>query len=69
MFWLGSLDKDKMAAAHKYEDEFFSPNECQWVSQNRTAQDSASGKQIRGHGEQGIDMHLFVRVARVKQNR
>ena len=64
MFLLVSLDKDGMAAEHKYEDEFLSPDEFQWISQNRTRQESASGKQIRDHGEQGIDVHLFVREKR-----
>jgi hypothetical protein len=64
MFLLVSLNKGGMASEHQYEDKFLSPTEFQWVSQNRTKQDSAAGRKIRDHTEQGISVHLFVRSER-----
>ena len=64
VFLLVSLDKGGMAAEYKYEDDFLSPNEFQWISQNRTKQDSANGRRIQNHRDQGVEVHLFVREKR-----
>jgi Domain of unknown function (DUF3427) len=64
MFLLVSLNKDGLASEHQYADRFLSRDEFQWVSQNRTRQDSVAGLKICGHAEQGIAVHLFVRDRR-----
>jgi superfamily II DNA or RNA helicase/HKD family nuclease len=62
LFLLVTLDKSAAAKDHQYEDQFLSPTEFQWQSQNRTAQDSPAGRAIRDHQALGIEVHLFVRT-------
>ncbi len=64
LFLLVSLEKQGLADEHQYEDRFLSPSLFQWVSQNRMKRDSAAGRKIRNHQEQGIAVHLFVRSQR-----
>jgi hypothetical protein len=64
IFLLVSLNKDGLGSEHQYADRFLSRDEFQWVSQNRTKQDSATGLKINGHAEQGIAVHLLVRDRR-----
>jgi hypothetical protein len=62
-----TLDKGQHADAYQYEDGFLSPTEFKWQSQNRTRQNSALGRQIRQHRENGAAVHLFVRkMAKVR---
>lgn len=56
-----TLDKGEMGETYQYRDQFLSPTEFQWQSQNRTAQTSTVGQEIRNHRERGINVHLFVR--------
>ncbi len=64
LFLLVSLEKQGLADQHQYKDHFLSPSLFQWVSQNRTKQNSAAGRKIRNHQEQNISVHLFVRRQR-----
>lgn len=57
-----TLDKGDMQEAHRYKDEFPSPTEFQWQSQNRNRRDSEFGRTIAGHRAIGIQVHLFVRA-------
>ena len=58
---LVTLDKQAAVAEHKYEDEFLSPSECQWQTQNQTRRDGKHGKLIRKHEALEKQIHLFVR--------
>jgi hypothetical protein len=62
-----TLDKREKPEAHRYQDEFLSPTEFKWQSQNRTRQDSDSGRRIINHIALGVGIHLFMRaVAKVR---
>jgi hypothetical protein len=61
-FLFVTLDKADQTEAFKYKDHFISANEFQWQSQNRTTQESDSGRSINAHKERGITVHLFVRA-------
>ena len=62
MFLLVTLDKGSHAEQFQYKDRFLSVDRFQWQSQNRTAQESKHGRQIRDHRALGIAPHLFVRA-------
>jgi Domain of unknown function (DUF3427) len=61
IFLLTTLDKSGHGSEFQYKDHFISRNEFEWQSQNRTAQNSADGQDIRRHTERGFAVHLFVR--------
>jgi superfamily II DNA or RNA helicase/diadenosine tetraphosphate (Ap4A) HIT family hydrolase len=67
IFLLVSLQKAGMQDEHQYDDLFIAPDVFQWVSQNRTAQESKPGQVLRHHVEKGIQVHLFVRATRKTQ--
>ena len=46
---------------HRYADEFLSPTEFQWESQDKTTLKSAKGRRILHHAKEGRRIHLFVR--------
>jgi superfamily II DNA or RNA helicase len=52
---------------HQYADEFLSPTELNWVSQNKIGAESKDGIAIREHAQQGITVHLLVRKRRKTQ--
>lgn len=56
-----------MQDEHQYDDLFHTPDVFQWVSQNRTAQESKVGQVLKHHMEQGFKVHLFVRAIRKTQ--
>jgi superfamily II DNA or RNA helicase/diadenosine tetraphosphate (Ap4A) HIT family hydrolase len=56
-----TLDKEQHAETYQYRDQFLSPTEFQWQSQNKNTQASSIGQAIRHHRERGITVHLFVR--------
>jgi superfamily II DNA or RNA helicase/diadenosine tetraphosphate (Ap4A) HIT family hydrolase/HKD family nuclease len=56
-----TLDKTDKSEPHQYEDEFLSPFEFQWQSQNRNTQESALGQELRDHVARGTHVHLCVR--------
>jgi superfamily II DNA or RNA helicase/diadenosine tetraphosphate (Ap4A) HIT family hydrolase len=58
---LVTLDKGQMAQEFQYGDRFLAPDLFQWQSQNRTRQNSATGRLIREHAASGVTVHLFVR--------
>lgn len=57
-----TLDKSTAEEAHKYKDEFLSPTEFQWQSQNRTKPDSKAGREIADHRALNRAIYLFVRA-------
>jgi superfamily II DNA or RNA helicase/HKD family nuclease/diadenosine tetraphosphate (Ap4A) HIT family hydrolase len=62
-----TLDKGQHAEEYQYKDRFLSLTEFEWQSQNRTRQNSALGRQIRQHRDNGTAVHLFVRkMAKVR---
>jgi superfamily II DNA or RNA helicase/HKD family nuclease/diadenosine tetraphosphate (Ap4A) HIT family hydrolase len=61
-FLFVTLDKADQTEAFKYKDHFISADEFQWQSQNRTTQESDSGRSINAHKERGITVRLFVRA-------
>jgi hypothetical protein len=54
IFLLVTLDKSGHAEDFQYHDRFVDQTEFEWLSQNRTTQDSADGRAIRNHAEQAI---------------
>ena len=61
MFLLVTLEKSGQREEHRYDDQFLSPTEFQWQSQNRTPQAGKVGQALKSHRERRIDVHLFVR--------
>jgi superfamily II DNA or RNA helicase/HKD family nuclease/diadenosine tetraphosphate (Ap4A) HIT family hydrolase len=57
-----TLNKDSHADAYQYRDQFLSPTEFQWQSQNKNTRASTIGQAIRHHKERNIAVHLFVRA-------
>jgi superfamily II DNA or RNA helicase/HKD family nuclease/diadenosine tetraphosphate (Ap4A) HIT family hydrolase len=53
-----TLDKQDMQEAHKYKDQFLSPADFQWQSQNQNRQDSDVGRDLV---DAAVQKHLFVR--------
>ena len=64
MFLLVTLQKDDLAAEHRYADKFLDRRTFEWQSQNRQARDLPSGKILKNHVEAGVVPHLFVRPTR-----
>jgi len=69
LFLLVKLEKTGLNRDHRYENQFLSPDLFSWQSQNKTRQESKDGQLIRHHGEQGIDVHLFVRRHKVREGK
>jgi hypothetical protein len=67
IFLLVSLQKAGMQDEHQYDDLFLTPDVFQWVSQNRTTQESKVGQALKHHVEQDFKVHLFVRATRKTQ--
>lgn len=61
VFLLVTLRKQGRDERFQYADRFLGPDKFQWQSQNRTAQASKHGQEIRHHADLGIAVHLFVR--------
>ena len=56
-----TLDKGDLEKSYQYSDEFLSPSEFKWQSQNRTRLHHQIALDISQHKEKGIQVHLFVR--------
>ena len=56
-----TLDKGDLDQSYQYRDEFLSPSQFKWQSQNRTRQHHQVAKDIMQHREKGIEVQLFVR--------
>jgi superfamily II DNA or RNA helicase/HKD family nuclease/diadenosine tetraphosphate (Ap4A) HIT family hydrolase len=56
-----TLDKKKKEQKFQYEDEFLSPQEFRWQSQNKTKRESNAGLIYKEHFSRGQHIHLFVR--------
>lgn len=57
-----TLNKDAKLEEHLQYDNFFRGQDIvQWISQNKTSQDSPIGKLYRFHKEKGYIVHLFIR--------
>lgn len=61
MVLLVTLGKADMHGGFKFLDQFRSPSEFDWQSQNQTTQKSNPGQLIRDHVKRGVAVHLFVR--------
>jgi superfamily II DNA or RNA helicase/diadenosine tetraphosphate (Ap4A) HIT family hydrolase len=61
LFLLVTLDKEGQQSEHQYEDQFLSAERFQWQSQNKQSRSSPSAEVIRDHGNENVDVHLFVR--------
>jgi superfamily II DNA or RNA helicase/diadenosine tetraphosphate (Ap4A) HIT family hydrolase len=66
-FLLVTLDKTGFQDSHKYSDRFLDAVVFEWISQNRTKQDSKHGRIISGLDE--YDLHLFVRPSKVRSGK
>ncbi len=61
LFFFVTLDKDNMEEAYQYRDQFITPDQFQWQSQNATSQSTPRGQKYCNHIEREIPVHLFVR--------
>lgn len=61
LFLLVTLDKENISQQFQYADRFLSRDVFEWQSQNRTRQESGTGKRIRDHAALTIEVHLFLR--------
>jgi superfamily II DNA or RNA helicase/diadenosine tetraphosphate (Ap4A) HIT family hydrolase/HKD family nuclease len=61
IFLLVTLTKANMNAAAQFDDKFLSASDFQWMSQNKTTQNSKAGMAIFNHVKDGTEIHLFVR--------
>lgn len=59
---LVTIDRDGMSEQFQYQNRFLAPDQFQWQSQNRTAQDSKNGRLLRDHQQLGVHVHLFIRA-------
>jgi superfamily II DNA or RNA helicase len=69
IFLFVTLDKSNMNAEYHYQDRFLGEDVFEWVSQNRTTQDSKAGQSIINHEEQNAKVHLFVRKHKMHASR
>jgi hypothetical protein len=58
---LVTLEQGDLAEHFRYKDHFLGTDLFQWESQNRTRRDSATGRALSRHREEGYQVHLFVR--------
>lgn len=69
LFLMVTLEKGDLAENFQYKDRFLGSDLFQWESQNRTRRDSATGRAMGQHREQGFRVHLFVRHTKKIQGR
>lgn len=62
---LVTLNKQGRADEHKYMDHWIDDTHFHWQSQNATDPTSKRGDEIIRHAALGIDIHLFVRDAKL----
>jgi superfamily II DNA or RNA helicase/HKD family nuclease/diadenosine tetraphosphate (Ap4A) HIT family hydrolase len=67
-FVLVTLEKANLISGRSYDDRFLSADRFQWHSQNRATRNSTHGR-IIGQVEQGFEIHLFVRAAKLRGGR
>ena len=68
-FLLVTLDKGALHSDFQYQDQFLSPKQFQWQSQNSTAQQSTTGLRLSLHQEKNIQVHLFVRETKIRDGK
>ncbi len=61
VFLLVSLEKADLQPDQRYKDQFVSPDEFEWQSQNRQQRSSGVAAMLPRHREEGWHIHLFVR--------
>lgn len=66
IFLFVTLNKQALHDDFQYQDRFLNPNQFQWQSQNSTKQNSKTGERISEHKDSGIQVHLFVREAKMR---
>lgn len=69
LFLLVTLEKGDLAESFRYKDRFLGSDLFQWETQNRTRRDSAAGRALSRHREEGHRVHLFVRHTKKIQGR
>lgn len=62
---LVTLNKQGKAEEYRYHDHWVDERTFHWQSQNLTTPTSKRGQQIIRHADLGIDIHLFVREAKL----
>nr|WP_315237293.1 DUF3427 domain-containing protein [uncultured Limnohabitans sp.] len=62
---LVTLNKQGWADEHKYMDHWIDDTHFHWQSQNATEPTRKRGDEIIRHAALGIDIHLFVRDAKL----
>lgn len=62
---LVTLNKQGKAAQHQYLDHWIDETHFHWQSQNATDPNSQRGQDLIHHEARGIDIHLFVRNAKL----
>lgn len=60
-----TLNKQGKAEEHRYHDYWVDANTFHWQSQNSTGPMTKKGRQIIEHAKLGVDLHLFVREAKL----
>jgi superfamily II DNA or RNA helicase/SAM-dependent methyltransferase/SOS-response transcriptional repressor LexA len=63
---LVTLSKQGKAEEHRYVDHWIDDHTFHWQSQNATSPGSKRGQEIIRHEALGIDIHLFVRDAKLQ---
>ena len=58
---LVTLNKQGKAADHRYLDHWIDARTFHWQTQNKTTPSSKRGREVIGHADLGIALHLFVR--------
>jgi superfamily II DNA or RNA helicase/SAM-dependent methyltransferase len=62
---LVTLNKQGKASEHRYHDYWIDEHTFHWQSQSSTTPDSKKGRELIEHAKRGIDIHLFVREAKL----
>ncbi len=66
---LVTLNKQGSSEDHRYHDYWVDAHTFHWQSQNTTTPSSLRGQEIIAHARLGIDLHLFVRDAKLHQGK
>lgn len=62
---LVTLNKQGKSEKHRYHDYWLDERTFHWQSQNSTTPENKRGKELIGHQEMDISVHLFVRDAKL----
>lgn len=62
---LVTLNKQGKASEHRYHDYWVDEHTFHWQTQNSTTPSGKKGREIIEHAKLGVDIHLFVREAKL----